>query len=48
LVVLACIAIALTASVGAQRADRTIKIDAGMRDCTVSGDVLSFTRKVCL
>jgi hypothetical protein len=48
LVVLACITTALTASVRAQTADRTVKTDAGMRDCAVSGAVLSCTRKACL
>ena len=46
--VLAFIATALTASVGVQIADRTVKIDAGMLEGPVSGDVLSFTRKACL
>ena len=46
--VLAFIATALTASVGAQTADRTVKLDAGMLDGAVLGDILSFTRKACL
>ena len=46
--VLVFIATALTGSVGAQTADRTVKIDAGMLEGAVSCDVLSCTRKACL
>jgi hypothetical protein len=46
--VLALIATALTTSVETQTADRTVKLDAGMIDAAVVGDVLSFTRKACL
>ena len=46
--VVAFIATALIASVGAQTADRTVKLDAGMIEGAVSGDVLSFTRKACV
>jgi len=48
MVVLAFIATAVTASVGARTADRTVKIDAGILEGAVSGDVLSFTKKACL
>ena len=48
MVALAFIATAVTTSVGAWKADRTVKIDAGMLEGAVSGDVLSFTRKACL